>query len=77
MNTRTDLCGELLLESLPTVIETDSENERLKAEVDAYQDCEGNLLSGRGGLPLDNFRWRQGLHPRNCRPPWRTIMPLV
>jgi HTH-type transcriptional regulator/antitoxin HigA len=46
MNTRTDtnLYGELLLKSLPAVIESDSENDRLIAEVEALQSREARLL---------------------------------
>jgi len=46
MNTRTDtnLYGELLLKSLPAVIESDSENDRLIAEVEALQSRGAHLL---------------------------------
>ncbi len=46
MNGRTDTnsYGELLLNSLPAVIESDSENERLIAEVEALQSRQEQLL---------------------------------
>jgi HTH-type transcriptional regulator/antitoxin HigA len=46
MNSRTDtnLYGGLLLKSLPAVIESDSKNERMIAEVEALQGREGKLL---------------------------------
>ena len=46
MNTRSDaiLYGELLLKCLPAVIESDSENDRLIAEVEALQSREAHLL---------------------------------
>jgi HTH-type transcriptional regulator/antitoxin HigA len=42
--TDTNLYGELLLKSLPAVIESDSENDRLIAEVEALQSREAHLL---------------------------------
>jgi HTH-type transcriptional regulator/antitoxin HigA len=46
MISRTDTksYGELLLRSLPAVIESDAENERLTAELESLQKCENNLL---------------------------------
>jgi HTH-type transcriptional regulator/antitoxin HigA len=42
--THTNLYGELLLRSLPAVIETDSENDRLIAEVEALRGRGAHLL---------------------------------
>jgi HTH-type transcriptional regulator/antitoxin HigA len=46
MNSRTDanLYGGLLLKSLPAIIESDFENERLIAELEALQDREEHIL---------------------------------
>jgi HTH-type transcriptional regulator/antitoxin HigA len=46
MNSRmdTNLYGELLLKNMPAVIESDAENERLIAEVEALQNREARLL---------------------------------
>jgi len=44
MKSRIDMYGELLLRSLPAVIESDSENERLIAEVETLQVNEEHLL---------------------------------